>query len=230
VSVWAIVPTAGSGARFGGPCPKPLALCGGESVIGRTLAVFQQSPLVAGVILVAPAGWLKDYEDIVRGCAFSKVRAVVAGGETRTQSVRNGLAALAAFDREPGRADVVMIHDGVRPLVTAAMIAAGLKAVEETGASVAAVPVTPTIKTIDPRTQRVSGTLDRELLREIQTPQVFARALLERAYREDRDGATDDAALLEKIGVPVTIFPGHPANVKITTPQDILAVEAFLKL
>ena len=229
MSVWALVPTAGSGERFGGGCPKPLAFCGGKPLIAHTLAVLEHCELVAGVVLIAHPDWLKEYGDVVAGHAFSKVRAVVAGGGTRTQSVRNGLAALAAWDHEPGGVDVVLVHDGVRPFLTAGMIAAGLEAVKETGAAVAAVPVTSTIKAIDPQTRRVSGTLDRELLREIQTPQVFLRVLLEQAYREDRDGATDDAALLEKVGVPVTIFPGHAMNIKITTPADLCVAEAFLR-
>ncbi len=230
MSVWALIPTAGTGERFGGPLPKPLVLCGGKTVMARTLEVFQRSDLIAGVVLIVPAGWTKDYQEVVRAGSFSKVRVVVEGGATRTQSVRNGLEAVAAFDPGAAKATVLIIHDGVRPLVTEAMIAAGLLAVQETGAAVAAVPVKPTIKVVDPKGQRVCATLDRSLLREIQTPQVFERGLLERAYRQDRDGATDDAALVERLGVAVVIFPGHVMNIKITTPEDICVAEAFLKL
>ncbi|MEI8012634.1 MAG: 2-C-methyl-D-erythritol 4-phosphate cytidylyltransferase [Candidatus Omnitrophota bacterium] len=229
MSAWVIIPTAGTGERFGGPLPKPLVMCGGKAVIARTLEVFQQSALIEGIVLIAHALWLKDYQDVVRAGNFSKVKVVVEGGVTRTQSVRNGLAALAAFDHEPGGAKIVMIHDGVRPFVTEEMLAAGLLAVRETGAAIAAVPVKSTIKVVDPKGERVCGTLDRDLLREIQTPQVFDRQLLERAYREDRDGATDDAALVERLGVAVMLFPGHVTNIKITTPEDISVAEAFLR-
>lgn len=229
MSVWALIPTAGTGERFGGPLPKPLVLCGGKTVIARTLDVFQQSDLITGVVLIVPAGWTKDYQEVVRAGSFSKVRVVVEGGATRTQSVRNGLEAVAAFDPGTAKAAVLIIHDGVRPLVTEAMIASGLLAVQETGAAVAAIPVKPTIKVVDPKGQRVCGTLDRSLLREIQTPQVFERGLLERAYRQDRDGATDDAVLVERLGVAVVIFPGHVTNIKITTPEDICVAEAFLR-
>jgi 2-C-methyl-D-erythritol 4-phosphate cytidylyltransferase len=121
-----------------------------------------------------------------------------------------------------------MVHDGVRPLVTNTVIKAGLDAVKASGAAVAAVTVKPTIKAIDPRTGLVTETLDRDLLREIQTPQVFSRELLERAYRQDGEGATDDAALVERLGVKVAVFEGSSRNIKITTPEDILIAQAFM--
>jgi len=223
VSVWAIIPTAGTGTRFGGQKPKPLAVLLGKPVIVRTLEVFEHSPLIEGVILIVHEGWIKDYEAEISKHALRKVKAVVPGGDTRTQSVRNGLARLGSG------VDVVMVHDGVRPLVTPEVIAAGLEAVKATGAAIAVVAVKPTIKVVDPRTQAVTETLDRDLLWEVQTPQVFARELLERAYREDRDGATDDAVLVERLGITVKVYPGSLKNIKITTPEDLVVAEAFLE-
>lgn len=222
MSVWAIVPAAGRGERFGGARPKPFADLAGKPVIVRTLEVFEGSAAVEGVVLVVHADWLNDYRALVAQYGLKKVKAVVAGGETRTQSVRAGLAALG------GAADVVVVHDGVRPLVTAAVIAAGLDAVKATGAAVAGVPVKPTIKVIDPKTGAIAETLDRELLREIQTPQVFDRKVLEGAYSRDRDGASDDAALVERDGVKVVVFMGSYVNVKITTPEDLVMARALL--
>jgi 2-C-methyl-D-erythritol 4-phosphate cytidylyltransferase len=222
VSVWAIVPAAGTGERFGGVRPKPFADLDGKPVIVRTLEVFEQCALVEGVVLVAHQDWLKDYQDLVDTHGLKKVRSVVAGGDTRTQSVRSGLAVL------PTEVDVVMVHDGVRPFVTMDMIAAGIGAVKATGAAIAAVAVKPTIKVVDPKAEMVMGTLDRELLREVQTPQVFERKLIDRAYAEDIDGATDDAALVEHLGVKVNVFMGSYTNIKITTPEDMIIARAFL--
>ncbi len=223
MSVWAIVPAAGTGERFGGDKPKPFADLGGKPVIVRTLEVFEYCGLVDGVVLVVHQDWLKDYKELVAAHRLKKVKAVIVGGGTRTQSVRNGLSALGVD------ADVVMVHDGVRPLVTSATIVLGLDAVKATGAAVAAVPVKPTIKVIDPKTRTVTETLDRTLLWEIQTPQVFDRKVLERAYAEDRDGASVDAALVERAGLKVGVFMGSYANVKITTPEDLVVARALLK-
>jgi 2-C-methyl-D-erythritol 4-phosphate cytidylyltransferase len=192
-------------------------------VIVRTLEVFERSTSVDGIVLVVHIDWLKDYKDLIAAHKLKKVKAVVVGGDTRTQSVRNGLLALGAD------ADVVMVHDGVRPLVTQEIIAAGIDAVKASGAAIAAVPVKPTIKAVDPKAKTVMETLDRDLLWEVQTPQVFSRKVLEKAYADDRDGATDDAALVEQSGVRVGVFMGSYANVKITTPEDLVVARALLK-
>ncbi len=223
MSVWAIVPAAGTGERFGGSKPKPLAELARKPVISRTLAVFEACADVDGIVVVAHRDWIKDYQDIVRRHNFGKVKAVVEGGATRTQSVRLGLALM------PKDVKVVMVHDGVRPLVSEVMIQRGLEAVKATGAAVAAMPVKPTIKVVDPKDALVRETLDRDLLWEIQTPQVFDRKLLDKAYREDRDGASDDAALVERLGVKVKVFEGAYTNIKITTPEDMSVAQAFLE-
>ncbi len=224
MSVWAIVPSGGTGERFGGARPKPFADLVGKPVIVRTLEVFEHSVLVDGVVLVVHQDWLKDYKDLVAAHGLKKVKAVVVGGDTRTQSVRCGLLALGAD------ADRVMVHDGVRPLVTPGVIAAGIEAVKLTGAAIAAVPVKPTIKVVDSKAKMVVETLDRELLWEVQTPQIFDRKILERAYAEDRDGASDDAALVERMGIKVHVFTGSYKNVKITTPEDLVVATAFIKV
>jgi 2-C-methyl-D-erythritol 4-phosphate cytidylyltransferase len=121
-----------------------------------------------------------------------------------------------------------MVHDGVRPLVTAQMIEDGARIADESGTAVAAVPVKPTLKVVDPRSGLITETLDRTLVWEIQTPQVFRRELIDRAYSGD-ENATDDAALVEKLGVPVKIYMGDHRNIKITTPEDLVIAEAFMR-
>ncbi|MBF0331338.1 MAG: 2-C-methyl-D-erythritol 4-phosphate cytidylyltransferase [Candidatus Omnitrophica bacterium] len=222
MSVWAIVPTAGTGERFGGTKPKPLADLNGKPVIARTLLALEACVDIDSIVVVAHTDWIKDYQDVVRKYKLSKVKAVVAGGATRTQSVRQGLVAVGKL------ACTVMVHDGVRPLVSSSIIQRGLDAVNATGAAVAAVRVKPTIKVVELMTGLVQETLDRDLLWEIQTPQIFERRLLERAYAADQDGASDDAALVERLGVAVKVFEGAYTNIKITTPEDMLVAQAFL--
>jgi 2-C-methyl-D-erythritol 4-phosphate cytidylyltransferase len=221
MKVWAVIPTAGIGQRMRSETPKPFLMLAGESVIARTLKVFEASAVVDGIVVVGHENSLADLRSLVAENGFCKVCTIIPGGATRTQSVRNGLNLL------PKDVDIVIVHDGVRPLVTLKMIEEGVRVAGESGAAVAAVPVKPTLKVIDPRTLRIRETLDRTLVWEVQTPQVFRRELLERAYRGDVD-ATDDAALVEKMGVPVLIYAGDERNIKITTPDDLVIAEAFL--
>ncbi len=221
MNVWAIIPTAGTGSRFGAAVPKPLVDLKSKPVIARTLDVFEKNAAVAGVVLIVHPDFRKEYEMIIDRFGLKKVKAVVDGGATRTQSVRLGLAAL------PENVDVVMVHDGVRPLVSDVLIERGLKAIVTDKAVVAAVQVKPTLKVVDPVTFVVRETLDRTLVWEIQTPQIFEHSLLRRAYADDVT-ATDDAALVEALGVEVKIFTGDHMNIKITTPEDLLIAEAFL--
>jgi len=123
---------------------------------------------------------------------------------------------------------MVMVHDGVRPLVTSRVLEDGLRLAKDKGTAVAAVPVKPTLKVVDPRTMAVTETLDRSLIWEIQTPQIFRRELLDRAYKAD-ENATDDAALVELLGVPVMVYMGDRRNIKITTPEDLIIAEALVK-
>ncbi|MBF0619781.1 MAG: 2-C-methyl-D-erythritol 4-phosphate cytidylyltransferase [Candidatus Omnitrophica bacterium] len=220
MKVAAIIPTAGTGERFGGAMPKPLADLHGKSVIARTLDVFERTAVVDRVILIAHADYADEYKAVVKAEGFKKVSAVVIGGATRSQSVRNGLRAL---DKD---IDVVLVHDGVRPLVTSVMIEEGVALAVEMGAAVAAMPVKPTLKVVEPKTHVVRETLDRTLVWEIQTPQVFKREILDRAYADDSE-ATDDAALVERMGVAVRVFKGSYTNIKITTPDDLIVAEAF---
>jgi 2-C-methyl-D-erythritol 4-phosphate cytidylyltransferase len=219
----ALIPTAGRGERMKASSPKPLLPLAGRPVIIWTLSAFEHCPGIASIILVVPPGQRNDYEAVIRRYRIRKPVKLVDGGDTRTCSVRNGLAAL---DRDTR---VVMVHDGVRPLVSKEVLAEALGWMKTVKAAVAAVPVKPTLKLVDPVTSLVRRTLDRDLVWEVQTPQVFRRDVLEAAYAKDRRGASDDAALVERSGVRIKVFRGDYRNIKITTPEDMVIARAFLK-
>lgn len=201
----------------------PLA---GRLTLARTIDVFESSPLIDTIVLVVNEERLVDATALRQQEGWKKIAGIVGGGARRQDSVRNGLAALA---HHAPRTAWVMIHDGARPLVTTMLIEAGLQSAQQYQATIAAVPVKDTIK----RGEQgfVHSTLDRATLWAIQTPQVFSLALISQAYAEPDlpDDVTDDAALLERLGYPVAIFPGSYSNIKITTREDILIAEALLR-
>jgi len=218
----AVVVAGGEGRRFGGGRPKQLAALAGRPVLAHTLAAFEQSP-AAEIILVLPGDWLEEIErEAVRPFGFCKVRPV-PGGATRADSTRLGFAASTG--------DLVLIHDGVRPLVTPDLIMAVARAAAAHGAALAAVPVRDTLKAV--AEGLVRRTLDREGLWQAQTPQGFRREILARALAGGADQAptaevTDDAALLEPLGLTAAVVPGSARNLKITTPEDLTLAEAYL--
>jgi 2-C-methyl-D-erythritol 4-phosphate cytidylyltransferase len=216
--VWAVVVAAGEGRRFGGP--KQFAALRGRPVLDWSLAAFEANPFVDSIILVlAHPGEGGKY-----AARYGKIGAVVRGGEKRQDSVANGVEGLKA---EIG--DIVLIHDGARPLVTQELIERIIDAARETGAAVPAVPLDDTIK--EAEKNRVVRTLDRSRLFRVQTPQGFALGLLQKALeRAKAEGAegTDEASLVERLGLPVALVPGDPRNIKITSPLDLTMAEAFL--
>jgi 2-C-methyl-D-erythritol 4-phosphate cytidylyltransferase len=220
--VSAIIVAAGLGSRMGGPLNKHLLLIGGRTVLAHTLSAFQTCSLINDIILVGGQERLGVYHDIVASEGFSKVRAIVRGGETRQESCANGLAAAAA-------ADIVCIHDGARPLVTQRVIVDAVGQAIEHGAAIVAVPVKDTIKTSDDD-GFVAETLPRQRLWQVQTPQVFRNDLLRRAQQAARGvfEGTDDAVLLERLGIPVKIVHGDYSNIKITTSDDLAIAERLL--
>ena len=217
--VGAIIVAAGTSTRFGrDKLSEPLL---GKPVLFWTLEAFATSPLIDEVVLVTSRGGLAVCEDIVDTLAPKKPVRVVFGGARRQDSVCRGLDALS-------ECRWVLVHDGARPLVSAALIEAGLAAVRRTGAAVPGVPLADTVKQVAPD-DAVVATLERAALRAIQTPQVFAFELLRRAHREVGVDVTDDAAMVEAVGGHVVIFPGDPANVKITSAHDLYVCEALLR-
>ncbi|NLN38838.1 MAG: 2-C-methyl-D-erythritol 4-phosphate cytidylyltransferase [Smithella sp.] len=221
----AIIAAGGSGKRLGADISKQYLSVGGLPVVVRTLRVFECSERVSGIVLVAPQSDL-DFvrEHIVEKYGITKVAAVVAGGTERQDSVQNALAALA------GPCDMVIVHDGVRPFVTGEMIKQVVEAAGQTGAASIGVAAKDTIKETNDD-NLVTATIPRGRLWLVQTPQAFRHELLVRAHaraKEDGFYGTDDASLVERIGVPVRMIAGSYENIKITTPDDLKIARALM--
>ena len=224
-SVAAIIPAGGSGLRFGQVAPKQFVTLAGWPVLAHTLFKFDQTTAVDRVVLVVPSGREQSVRsEIVEPFGFNKVQEIVAGGETRQESVYNGFMALG------DDTDLVVIHDGVRPLVRVKTIEAVVQAARRHGAAIAAVPVRDTLKQVDNGV--IQATLDRSRIWQAQTPQAFERSRLAEALCEARrDGfiGTDEAALLERLGRPVRVVLGSADNIKITMPEDLALAETLIK-
>ena len=218
-SVGAIVVAAGGSRRMAG-VDKQFMPIGGKPVLWRCLDALARCESVGEVALVLSERNLEAARLMVEANGWGKVTAVTTGGLRRQDSVRRGLETL-------GPCNWVVVHDGARPLLDAAMIGRGLCAASETGAAVAAVPVKDTIKVADDR-MNVLETPPRDSLWAVQTPQIFRRDLLAEAHRRVTEDVTDDAAMVERIGVTVKLFQGSYTNIKVTTPEDLIAAEAIL--
>ncbi len=222
----AVIVSAGKGLRFAEGKKKQFYFLGGKPILARTLDKFETCPLIRSIRLVVGQEDM-DYclKEIIEKYKFQKVSRIVPGGKRRQESVRNGIGALQ------NDADIVAIHDGVRPFVTQVMIEDSIHSAVHYGAVVVAVPVKETIKMSNPD-GTVLHTLDRESLWQIQTPQTFKVNVIKDAYdRATKEGfvGTDDASLVERLGVKVHILPGSYTNIKITTPEDLLLANLFLK-
>jgi 2-C-methyl-D-erythritol 4-phosphate cytidylyltransferase len=230
----AVIVSAGKGIRFmEGKSVRPdhgkkqFHFLGGKPILAHTLDKFETCPMIRSVRLVVGQEDM-DYclKEIVEKYRFQKVSKIVPGGKRRQESVKNGIDAL------PEDADIVAIHDGVRPLVTQTMIEDSIRSAVRYGAVVFALPVKDTIKMSNPD-GTVLRTLDRESLWQIQTPQTFQVNVIREAHcRATEDGfvGTDDASLVERLGGKVHILPGSYTNIKITTPEDLELANLFLKM
>lgn len=218
--VGAVIAGGGRSARMRG-VDKLFAPLAGRPLLYHTLSVFQTCAAVDTVVLVVSADNLAAAEALVGEGGFAKVTSVCLGGQRRRDSVLAGLDALPTCDW-------VVVHDGARPLVTPALIEAGLAAARPTGAAVCALPAADTVKEAD-STGRVLGTLDRSRLWLVQTPQVFRYDIMRRAHDAAPDEeATDDAALVERLGIEVRLYEGSRRNIKVTTSEDLAMAEALL--
>jgi 2-C-methyl-D-erythritol 4-phosphate cytidylyltransferase len=218
----AIIVAAGRGERAGGGRAKQFREVSGTPIIIHTLSRFERCARVAEVVVVAPAGSAAETLALARQYGLAKVTRVVEGGRTRTESVLSGLGVVGAA------AEVVAVHDGVRPFVTPDEIDCVVREAERTGAAILARPASDTIKEVEGG--RVVGTPERARLWRAQTPQCFRLDLLRRAYELAPNlGATDDSALVERLGVAVSVVEGGPHNIKITTPLDFALAEVMLK-
>lgn len=221
MSAGAVIVAAGASTRMGDAGDKTLADVGGEPLIARTVDVFERCDAVAAIALVVSERNLDAITALRDEKGWCKTLPPRVGGARRQDSVRAGLDAL------PKECDWVLIHDGARPFVTPPMIEEGLAAAAATGAAIAVVPAFDTVKRVADD-GRVVETLDRSQLAMVQTPQVFRRDVLERAHAEVADDVTDDAAMVERIGVEVHTFDGSRKNIKVTTPEDLVIACAML--
>lgn len=219
-----MVAAAGNSTRMGQP--KQAIPLGGVPVLLRTLTVLQNTSAVDEILLITREEDKVSFAMMAAKGGITKLRHVVAGGDTRQQSVKNGLALL------PPETTLVGIHDGARPLVTPEAVAAVIAAARETGAAALAVPVKDTLKRADDA-GIIADTVDRAGLWRVQTPQVFAaapyKAAMEAAIAAGQD-LTDDCQLMEQAGYPVKLVPGLETNLKLTTPEDVLLAEAILAM
>src|SRR5207245_2449734 len=215
----AVIVAAGSGTRMEG-LDKLFTHVAGRPLLAHTLAAFQDCWSVDRIVVVLSERNLERGREVLGDAGFAKVAGLCSGGPRRQDSVACGLKTL-------GPVDWVAVHDGGRPLVKPGMINRGLEAAQETGAAVPIVPLVDTVKEVA-LDGTVVQTLDRWHLRAAQTPQVFRYELLQRAHREIIDDVTDDAAMVEMLGVPVKTYEGRRRNIKITTPDDLYMAEAYL--
>lgn len=217
-----IIAAGGSSTRFGTGQNKTLCLLAGRPVLAYSLRTFLASRAVDEVILVARSGEEQAVRALAQSLAPQKPVAVVTGGADRVASVQKGLAA--------AKGEIVLIHDGARPFVTEKMITDCLAALEGADGVTAAIPSRDTVKLADGRGNVIATTCRRETFL-VQTPQAFYREQLLRLHRtlSDRDTVTDDCMLLECAGLRVKLVAGSERNLKITTPNDLLLAEFYLK-
>lgn len=225
---FAVIPAAGMGKRMGASVNKQYLLLGDRPIIAHTLQVFQDSPDITGIIVVIPADEIPYCQQtVVEAYQLSKVLAIVPGGAERQHSVHNGLAALETYAEKH---DIVLIHDGVRPFITQEIIRQTILTAATGQGALVAVPVKDTIKVV--HGGMVQQTPNRSTLCHAQTPQGFQfgtiLTLHQRASAE-QFCTTDDCALYEQYGLPVNTVNGNYRNIKITTPEDLVLAEAFLK-
>jgi len=221
----AVVPAAGRGVRMGAGVPKQFLTLGGVPLLVHSLQTFEAAHIISEIILVVPQDDCQYCrEDIVPSYGLKKVSQVIAGGPRRQDSVLNGVRAANSAT------DIVVVHDAVRPFVTLKMITQVVEATRNHGAAIVAMPMRDTVKRVNGE-GIIKETLNREELWLAQTPQAFRRDVLLRAHQQgEADGvdATDDAFLVERLGLTVAIVQGSSDNIKVTRPEDLHMGEAIL--
>lgn len=220
--VSAVVAAAGLSKRFSPHGKKQFATLGGKPLLTHCLSTFESSEFITSVVVVVPENKIPPSRELLESFGFEKITSVVAGGEKRHISVRNG------FRATPPSSDMVLIHDAARPFVDNDTIKKVVDGCALTGACICAVPVTDTLKRTDGRDALISETVSREKLWRAQTPQVFRREILAEIYSSPGAGdlgATDESALAEAMGIKVGMVAGSDLNMKITTAADLRMAE-----
>lgn len=222
----AIIAAAGHGTRMGGRTAKQFLELAGVPVIIHTLKRFEQCDAIHEIVVTLPEPDVASFKTLAGKYGLRKLTRVVAGGATRAASVAHGLQAVCATT-----AEIIAVHDGVRPFVTPDEISRTVEAARASGAAILAAPATDTIKEVEHNV--VQRTLARNHLRHALTPQCFQYELLRRAYEQlnevDAAEVTDDSFLVERLGVPVSVVEGSARNIKITRPEDLAFAEILLK-
>ena len=225
MNIKVLIPAAGASRRMGAGTNKQYLELAGRPVLSRTIATFERHPLIDSITIIVAKTEI-DYcaaEIVARG-HYRKVTAVVAGGTTRQASVYCGLQACSAEDD-----DLILIHDGARPLVSAECIDRVITSAQQHGACIAAVPVKDTVKVV--QDSCIVDTPERTTLWLAQTPQVFRYNLIRSAHDQAATQgvqATDDAELAERAGYTVRVVQGDYCNLKITSPEDLAVAESLL--
>ena len=223
--VGVVIVAGGQGTRTGQAELKQFRWVAGKPMLLHSLQAFHARPDVAVVVCVIPRAYVGDPPPWILQCDVDRLL-VSVGGATRSESVMNGLEDM------PPEVRVILVHDAARPFVGDAMIDRVISQARQGTGAIAALPVTDTLKQVDP-SGRVVSTVDRTTLWRAQTPQGFPREMIERAYRDayaEGITATDDAALCERYGLPVVVVPGSERAMKVTTADDFARVEAVYHL
>jgi len=229
MNLGAIIAAGGIGSRMQAGSSKQLLMLAGQPVVARSAAIFQTAPAVVEIVIVIGAADVESCRhDVVERYGLDKVKVVASGGDHRSISVQNGIAELS------DDVDTVLIHDGARPLFTSEMLAGGLRDfnTDDCDGVIFGIPVTDTIKQVGEYTKLVETTPERSRLWSAQTPQIFRRGILEKAFQAPAEVlavVTDDASLVERAGGRVKMTMGSPENIKITTPMDIIVAEEILR-
>ncbi len=226
----AVIPAAGRGVRLGPGAPKALRALGGTPMLVHAVRAMADSRAVSLVVVVAPPDGAGEVKSLLDAHALPERTdvLVVPGGDSRQESVKRGLDAL------PEGYDIVLVHDAARPLVPVDTVDAVVEAVRDGAAAVVpALPLADTVKQVEPAAapgepEPVVATPDRSELRAVQTPQGFDRATLVRAHETVTDDVTDDAGMVERLGLTVVTVPGHEEAFKVTRPLDLVLAEAVL--
>ena len=216
---YVIIVAGGKGLRMGSDVPKQFLPVGGKPVLMHTLETFHSADDELRIILVLPAEQQSYWQELCDEHQFSVPHQIATGGETRFHSVGNGLALIPDAEES-----VVGVHDGVRPFVSKEVVLRCYEVAREQGAAIPVVPVVETLRQVLPEGD--SLTVDRNLYRLVQTPQVFRVGILKEAYRQPyQPSFTDDASVVEALGHRITLVDGNRENVKITTPSDLIFAE-----
>jgi len=228
MKVAAIIAAAGLGVRMQQDTPKTYLQLAGKPILVHTLEVFERVADVHEVLVVVhPEDLVFCQEEIIDAYPLKKVLRLVPGGKERQDSVYNALKVLWKKEDE---LDVVLVHDGVRPLVSPAQVRQVVAAARRHGGAILGIPCQDTLKRVNSR-KEIIATVDRRELWQVQTPQAFRAALLWRAYQEAMERgfyATDEATLVVALGDTVVLMPSSPLNLKINTPDDLKMAEAIL--